>query len=712
MRADYKSSLDYKKMEVITDILDIENNINALEDYLSNLNNDKLQIMFDNFKERLGVKDALEYLTIVMDLCGYNISKELLEGLLNDDELVEFINKSKNKEGIVSKLKEVLDEDSKSTKDDDEDLSNIEEEIKNEKLDANSSDIIAMGNFPLYNDEEEKEAFKKYDEKRRKLEAYLEARMHIPAVADFKDFIENRYVDSKDGIDRSKTKDPFIVKTIMALYGRPILPKDQPLVELKKDQNIVDMIEDMRELRDDICYHNMRLAISVAKKYMDRGVPLNDLIQEGSIGLNKAIDKFDPSKGFRFSTFAVNWIKQAVTRALMNDGSVIRIPVHLSGVGNKVEKAKRILRNEEFIEDPSIDEIFEKCKDLGFDLTLAQVKNYIKASLISDPVSANKPVGEEEDSELIDFIPSTAIESPEEYAEYQGLHDKVISTVSDISSGKIQKTRNESVQRTYTYKKVIFKTLEGKLITIILSPSEYNRYMRNLNAEDGRERFTEFVKKYGLNPDKLTSEIKKENITFTKDQREALIYSIRRGLIDDFARMFIAGRNYNNVLFDDNENNKDYTLQKVGYLFEVTRERIRQIESRCSRKVERAFMRSFESDMGKLNQDFVIKHLFEGDPLKTNVYNVLNIIRKEGYVGSLSKPGIVSIDQDGNILPLKEGTVSIVLRNLTTGDRKELRVVVDPLTNESVDPITEFMNKKAEEKTLKLINETNKKDNQ
>ena len=663
--------------------------------------------MFDKFKERIGVKTALEYLTIIIDLTGFNTNKELLEGLLNDDDLIKFVNKSKNKEGIVSKLKEVLVEDSKSSKDDEEDLSNIEEEAT---MVMNSEDVARYGDSPLYTPEEEKAVFKKYDELRKKLEAYLESRMYIPEVAAFKAFIENRCVEAIDGVDRSKTKDPFIVKTVMALYGRPKLPKDQPMVDLMKDQNVADIIDEMREIRDDIYYHNRRLAISIAKKYMDRGVPLDDLIQEGSIGLNKAIDKFDPSKGFRFSTFAVNWIKQAVTRALANDGSVIRIPVHLSGVGNKVEKAKRVLRNEELIEDPSIDEIFKKCKELGFDLTMLQIKNYIKASIISDPVSANKPVGEEEDSELMDFLPSTAIESPEEYAEYQGLHDKVISTVSDISSGKLPKSRNESVQRTYTFKKVTFTTAEAKLLSIILSPSEYNHYMRNLNAEDGRERFAEFIKKYGLNPDKLTSKVTKENITFTKDEREALIYSIRKGLIDDSARAFIAGRNFNNVLFDESEDNKDYTLQKVGKLFEVTRERIRQIESRCARKVERAVAKSYAETVS-LNQDYVIKHFYEGDPLKTNVYSILGIVRREGYVGSLSKSGIVSIDQEGNILPLKEGNVSIVLRNATTGDRKELRILVHPLKKESTDPITEFLEKKAKERKLELL-PGNEKDSQ
>lgn len=704
MKADYKGSLDYKKMEIITDILDIENNIKALEDYLSNLNNNKLQVMYDKFKERLGVKTALDYLTIMIELSGFNINKELLEGLLNDDDLVELINKSKNKEGIVSKLKEVLDEDSKVSKDDEEDLSGIEAEAETQK----AEDIATFGRYPKYEPEEEKEVFGKYAELRKKLETYIESRSYMPEIIDFKDFIENRYVDSKDGVDRSKTKDPFIVKTIMALYSRPRLPKDQPIVDLMKDPFIANTIDEMRAVRDDICYHNMRLVISVAKKYVDRGVPVEDLVQEGSIGLNKAIDKFDPERGFKFSTIAVTWIMQAVTRALMNDNSVIRIPVHLSGVGNKVKKAERLLRTEECIEDPSIDEIFEKCKELGFGLSYNQVKNFMKASLISDTISANKAVGEEEDSELIDFIPSTAIESPEDYAEYNELRDRVVKTVDAVASGTLHNSRNESYHRTYTFKQILFTTTEGKYINIILSQSEYAKYLKNLNSDDGKERLTEFVKRYGLNPDNLTSNIVKKNIVFTKDQREALIYRTRKGLIDDFIRMFINGRNYNNVLFDDSNNNKDYTLQKVAFLFEVTRERIRQIESRCSRKVER-INRVNELERVKSNPDYVIKHMYIEDPLQQNIYGILNVVKRDEYIPVAPDNKVIEMDKDGNIKPIKEGAVNVYLRNIATGKRRELRLIVHKVNK---DAISEFLDKKAEEKTLKFVPEDNKKDNQ
>ena len=144
------SSLDYKKLEVIVDVLDLdlENGLKSLEEYLSNINNEKLQVMFDKFKERLGVKAAFEYLNIITDLSKFNINNDFLEGLLSDDDVVDFVSSSKNKEGIISKLKEVLAEDSKEAKDDEkEDLSDAVNEASAEQ---SKEDIDRFGKYPKY----------------------------------------------------------------------------------------------------------------------------------------------------------------------------------------------------------------------------------------------------------------------------------------------------------------------------------------------------------------------------------------------------------------------------------------------------------------------------------------------------------------------------------------------------------------------------------
>lgn len=695
------SSLDSKKLEIITDILDIENDHKALDKYLGNLNSDKLQNMFDKFKTRVGVKIALNYLDLIIKVCNYKIDKDLLEGLLTDDDVVDFVFNTREKEGLVGELNKTLTEDAETEEEEEE--VDIKEVEKASKMEMSKEDKENFGDYPIYDSLEEIEVFEKYDKLRNELNAYLESRMHLPEVANFKEYIENRCVDAKDGVKRSKTRDPFIVKAIMALYCNPRLPEEQPIADLQKDPKIGEMIEKMREIRDDILIHNMRLDISIAKRYKDRGVPLKDLVQEGSFGLSKAIDKFDPSRGFKFSTFAVNWITQAITRCLANDASVVRIPVHLNEVGNKVKRAERMLKNDEFIEEPTVDELYRKCQELNLKVTYAQILNWKKASVISDPVSIYKRVGEDQESELIEFIPSSSIESPEDFADYQGLHDKVLETIEAIAAGKITGMKNETVKRTYTFKQIIFKTKQGERINIILSLNEYNKYLRNLSSEDGRERFAEFVKRYNLNPDNLTTEIVRKNIVFTKDQREALIYRARKGLIDENTKAFIDGRNYNNVLFDDTDSNKDYTLNKVGLLFEVTRERIRQIEARCGRKVDRIVSKSFDNSKC---HEYTVQHVYIGDPFLQNLYGSLKVTRRKDYVPVLQKNNIIDLDDNGNIIPLKVGSISVFLKNIATGEYKELRVVVHAtLKNE----ISSYLEEK--EKALKLLN-NNKKDNQ
>ena len=178
-----------------------------------------------------------------------------------------------------------------------------------------------------------------------------------------------------------------------------------PLLTAEEESELAErIVNGDDEARDRLITANMRLVVSIAKHYVGRGMPLLDLIQEGYNGLIKAVDKFDYTKGFKFSTYATWWIRQSITRAIADQARTIRIPVHMVETISRVKKAQNKLLHENGHE-PTIDEVAQE-----LNMSSDRVREIIR--IAQDPVSLEAPVGEEEDSYLGDFIPDEDAPAP------------------------------------------------------------------------------------------------------------------------------------------------------------------------------------------------------------------------------------------------------------------------------------------------------------
>ncbi|MBE6906071.1 RNA polymerase sigma factor RpoD [Marasmitruncus massiliensis] len=242
--------------------------------------------------------------------------------------------------------------------------------------------------------------------------------MITPVEEDFKDLDKDTELDAALAAEGISIDDP--VKVYLKEIGRvPLLSADEEI------DLAIRMVEGDIEARKRLSEANLRLVVSIAKRYVGRGMQFLDLIQEGNLGLIKAVEKFDHTKGFKFSTYATWWIRQAITRAIADQARTIRIPVHMVETINKVKKVSSQLLHKNGHE-PSAEEIASE-----LDMPADKVREIMRVA--QEPVSLETPIGEEEDSHLGDFIPDDDAPAPADAASHTLLKEQLSEVLQTLT---------------------------------------------------------------------------------------------------------------------------------------------------------------------------------------------------------------------------------------------------------------------------------------
>lgn len=396
------------------------------------------------------------------------------------EEAKEFLLKSKEENADVSQ-KQFLDAVSALNLDDDtmDDLYNWIDENLIEFIDGEELDDDEVLDDDLSDEDldEEDSIAEEISQLEKTFANASHAKINDPVKMYLKEIGQIPLLDPKE--------EPIIARQIQEGEEAKEAMKNPDLSDEEK-KKLAKVIADGEQAKQTLISSNLRLVVSIAKKYVGRGMLFLDLIQEGNCGLIKAVEKFDYTKGFKFSTYATWWIRQSITRAIADQARTIRIPVHMVETINKLTRIQRQLV-QDLGRDPLPEEIAEKMESISAE----KVREIQKIAL--DPVSLETPIGEEDDSHLGDFIEDKDTLSPDDYTNNQLLKDEINAVLQGLTE------REEKVLR------LRFGLLDGRTRTLEEVGKEFNvtrerirqieaKALRKLKNPNRCKRLRDFVK--------------------------------------------------------------------------------------------------------------------------------------------------------------------------------------------------------------------------